>query len=379
MGFLLGCVPLVYFPMAKDGAGLVWGDWSEFSRLWTHLFRMEYGTLQLVPGEASARGAALVAFFNSLPTGVGWVAILLLVLGLGLQFQPKAFSNHERVRWGQGFTVGLVVYLLGFMGFMNLPFVDPNFSVLQRFLAQPYLLMGFFLAMGLDGLREWYGKRATEKTVVALMVAVLGAHVFNVLGHADRRGETFVQQHGQNILALSQPGDILLTHNDLETFTLMFLTRFLEKEVTVVAVPMLGMPWYRDRMMADLNIKANVAGVHDFINSMNHDHRLILVDGAEGSAHPNLAARFYPLGPTMIVPKAGQKTPSPLEVFQKNKALYGESAFVVPTTRPQTRVEQELLQKYENGWDILCQAMKSAGAGEMHEACSRSKRMRDLK
>ncbi|MBL90828.1 MAG: hypothetical protein CMH56_03335 [Myxococcales bacterium] len=369
-GFGLGCFPLAYF-FAHDMSGaFVWGDWAESGRLWNHLFRTEYGTFQLVPGTQDNQGRGLHALLKSLPEGWGYMGLLVLLLGVGRSMADR----HQPIQtlWTRAFGVCLLVYLVLFLGMANLPSDDPNFTVVQRFLAQAYLLMGIFLAKGLDGLNDWYQKRSKRPTVMALLPVVLLLHVTQTFPKADRGNENFVQEHAQNILSLTEPGDVLITHNDLETFSLMYMNQKLGKKVTVIPLGMMGMPWFRHRILNQFDLQDEADDLKSMFEGLNAQTRLVWVEPSGFAQHSHAPERFYPLGPVFMVPRTGQEVPDPVAVFAQNKMRY-DNDFVLPKPSDPvaltTRVERELFGKYGVPWAILCDSLKAMKAGSMHEAC----------
>lgn len=376
-GFCLGLWPLFYFLLDHSASIWVWGDWNEAARWWTHLFRLEYGALQLVPGESEASIRGLVAFAKSLPEGWGFVALVVLLFGA----VSSTFQSDQKTRriWGRALGLSFLLYVGLFLGAMNVQIADPNFSVTQRFFAQAYWIAGFYLAFGLEELERQYRKRSPNPTVQALLPVVLILHVTQTFGRVDRSKETFVQSHAANILAVTQPGDVLVTHNDLETFSLLFMNQRLGKQVHVLPVGMLGMPWFRDRFIRDLKLPQNIQGPKSLFRQLNKNRRLIWVEPNRLVGEAPQPDVFYPLGPVFIVPAQGQETPSPTAIFNANKKLY-DAVFELPRSeeaaRHMSRVEQELFRKYAVSWRVLCDSLTQAKLGSMHEACIRAQEKR---
>jgi len=207
---------------------------------------------------------------------------------------------------------------------------------------------------------------------MALLPVVLILHVLQTFPKADRSTENFVQQHAKNILSLTEPGDVLLTHNDLETFSLMYMNQKLGKKVTVIPLGMMGMPWFRSRILNQFNLQGKAEGLKTMLEALNTNTRLVWVEPSGFAQHSHAPERFYPLGPVFIVPPKHQEVPEPLTVFQENKKRYDHD-FVLPKAGNSmvltTRVERELFGKYGVPWAILCDSLKAMKAGSMHEAC----------
>jgi hypothetical protein len=99
--------------------------------------------------------------------------------------------------------------------------------------------------------------------------------------------------------------------------------------------------------------------------------RILLIDPLDLRTHPWVMERFFPLGPVWAIRAGDAAPPAPAELFQLNKELYQKKLVLPPNFElPKTRIEKELLGKYGMVWTVLCEALKTMRAGEMHEACS---------
>ena len=373
-GFLLGLLPLVAFFMVAADAPWIWGDWSSWERIGAHLFRTEYGTFQLVPHQPGSTTLGWVAFFKSLPVGLGYIALLLIGLGL-LRGLIESVSREQRV-WIFGHWICFALYFVFFLGALNVGTDDPTFTVIQRFLGEAYLLLGLFLAIGMSSASRHYGKVGNPKMVPALLSIVLISQIFFTFPLAQRGDEDFIQAHGENILSLTQEGDVLIVNNDVETFVLTYLNHLEETPRVVFSVPMYNMPWYRSRLAAQLKTPVDQmpASPMDLIKKLNHTRRILLVEPQKMGQDPWVMERFFPLGPIWCIAVGSQQPPDPQVLFKLNKQFLEKRAVLSrEPSLPKSRIEKELFGKYQVPWLILCDSLKSLGAGEMHEACSLKK------
>jgi transmembrane protein TMEM260 (protein O-mannosyltransferase) len=276
-----GLVPLIHlFVSPGSDRGLVWGDpgtWKGFLR---HLLRVDYGSLRLDPLEAAMRAdrSHVVLYLESLPRGIGPLAILLGGVGL-----VDAASRRRALALALGGFAAAQAWFFTRVGF---PSGDPVLrGVVERFYILPNLVVALFAGLGAAAILAWRpgvrarprgghakasrrpgappprerkavngtGRHALSLSRLAAALLALAALAWPLATHArlvSQRGNRFAEHLGRTVLASLPARAVLFVQGDLFHNALQYLTwvERLRPDVTVVAQELMTYDWYLRRL-----------------------------------------------------------------------------------------------------------------------------------
>jgi len=379
LGFLFGLVPLASFFITGEGAAYVWGDWEQAGRLWTHLFRTEYGTFQWAAADANEKGFALglKGFLRVFTLGMTLVGGITALFGMGAALRHPEFRNQRML--SSGLVCTLFIYVFIFLGVGINSCSDPLSSVLQRFLGLPFLLAAFFVGVGFEQCHTWASRHARQHLVSALAAVVLVFHCLWVFPLASRHDETFVHTHLENVSSLLEPGDVVVAQSDVEVFGLSYLRHQKKQDYTLISLWLYEMDWYKAQLAESLRMKISdmPKSAWDLAVSLNDKRRLVILDPRVLGGQEVLSQKGYPLGPVLIAPPQAQRTPGPVELFTQNKAAF-EQTLRLPTQGWRSlkrNIERNFYFDYAFPWETLCQVSGVLTEQQEDVSCALAKKM----
>ena len=349
-GFLLGLWPLALFWLWRDSEGWVWGQWSPFwPRLLQHLFRAEYGTLNMAP---SAQGSWIygpLRFLSNLPAVLSVAFLLVAVAGLlwAARQQLREDSNAVRDGFGTGAVLSFLTTGLLFPALFRLEGTELDDLIADRFFALPVLLLAFPLAVALGS------KRVSRSARWRLAVTVLlFFHLSHQWDRAERQSHRFFEQHLQNLLQIAEPNAVIMTLGD-DGFAGGLYARYVwgHREVSFVLAS-LESDWYRRRVGVTLEFDPGGAG--------GVRRPLYLLDVPETASSQVL--RLAPKGPLLRVLLAGEQMPSAQQLYQENRQLF--AGLRLPSGGGVEQLdawEADILRYYARTWDIIGRRLEQAG------------------
>jgi len=250
-----GLSPYLYMPLSAKFFIFAdsWGDCGTINGFFTHLFRIEYGTMSLASKEAPYRisnfAKAWSAFFVDLcdqTLGVGWV---LSVVGAVVVFTAGRYSKRY-ISLERLLVMTWILYTNFFNYLSNLPIDQPLFlGIQQRFWIQPLTISSLFLGIGFI---HCVGRVLKLPAVLSLLMVVLACTV-QVWFHFEARDESrnyTVRDYGVGLIGKMPPHSIFLTSGDIVLNAARFVqvTERLRQDVRITDQEMLTYKWYNDKV-----------------------------------------------------------------------------------------------------------------------------------
>ncbi len=258
LAFLVGALPIVTLWGGNADAPLSWGPLKDFSAVWAHLLRKDYGTFQLSASDTTSY-KALSFFWTSLPRELGTVFFCTLTIGfLGACGNFFSEKRHKATSWF--FAVSAFSLLLIGLGFFALCNVDTNgggATIVHRFFHPAFPFIALFLVLGIQTIRDRV-PREYEAATFALATFLICFHLQSQWTFCNRASETFAEVDVRNTFFLLSESEkpVLVTFSDAEILGALYGQNILGlgKGVEVVQPAMWGHDAYRWGVMDRLGI-----------------------------------------------------------------------------------------------------------------------------
>lgn len=252
-----GLLPYLHLWLAgRAQPPLAWGDTSTLRGVLHHVFRIDYGSLNLVSVESAEEPRLwprLAILWSRFGSTTFWVGPILV--GTALVTRRPA-DRRFMAFW----VCAVMFYVLVFDSLANLRLDDPlAVTVEDRFSQQTVVALSVLMGVGLA---------AVSSHIPALRLAVgLGLPIALVsVNHAtmDQRGNTFFQDYGRAILASMPPKAILLITSDeaVGSVSYLQLVEGMRPDVRVIPTGHLQQPWFR--RFADRHLPGIIVPVGSF-------------------------------------------------------------------------------------------------------------------
>jgi hypothetical protein len=245
--FVLGLLPYLYIPWAAARhPPYSWGGVSSFADLVNFVTRKIYGSGQLVSatgytgGPAIPRLVALGASFRPL-------AAALIMLGI-----VQVYRTRRCYFWFTLIAFFCAGPLFVWMTGLNLATAPSALFVLQRFFLLSHVVLAPLIALGVVFLTETFASSAaTLRPAYLNLIAIAAALGILAVGltnysRIDQSHNLIARHFGEDVFASAGPDSIFLATGDAVLGPLLYLQAVenMRKDVTVVALPLLGGDWY---------------------------------------------------------------------------------------------------------------------------------------
>lgn len=264
--FVLGLTPFLYLPIVSFfDPHVAWGgELATREGFLRHVFRADYGTLNLLPGMTGT-----VADFNRVVfLYLGHLPRQMLVAGAllavwGLYHAVRAFGRDRGV---PGFVVAVgvaaVLYVIGFHALARLPLSEVSYLAthVKKFWLLPNLLICVAAGYGIHVLAA----QRPQLRMVVMVVAIVGvAAQFGLNYRAQDQSDNWLLYKDAMIKLEKLPADaILLTVGDNHNNTLQYIHECEDArpDVVVLSLDFLGRPYYTPivRKHFDVTLPADV-------------------------------------------------------------------------------------------------------------------------
>ncbi|MDP6778741.1 MAG: DUF2723 domain-containing protein [Candidatus Latescibacteria bacterium] len=171
-------------------------------------------------------------------------SLIPIMLGIG------GAIYHMRKNWSRFAAVFSMFLLmgLGLVIYLNMP--DPEPREREYIFVGAYTVWGFWVGMGAAGVVVSVARDRSSLWVPAVVAGALlflptGMLQLNYFSHNKSR-DRIAHDYGHNILESCDPGAILFTNGDNDTYPLWFLqnVKGIRTDVQVVNLSLLKTPWY---------------------------------------------------------------------------------------------------------------------------------------
>lgn len=367
-GLVLGLTPYLYLLIAPDHPGS-WGKPESLGDLVRLFLRVEYGgpgTFAPNSGDHHPVAENLVALGQTLLRGFLWLPGIAGVVMIGYRIAKP--SGETRIAW---ITLAASFVIAGPIlatRFNIMPGEGITTYVLERFHILPLLVLVIFVAAALDLVFARLPERfASVKWGGALLVLAFLAIASRSLPHIARSHTPAVEQLVRNTLRSLEPNAVVIgTSDELKSGT--YYLQLLEGERTDVFYIqwlMMGMPWYRDRVVAaGIPYTRGEPGLASVViaERVLASGRPLYVDGMQ--ANIAKAFPFYPHGVLFRVLPRGAKLPSLDELFAINQQVFAKYELTYPRPGPDDRWATQVHLRYALAWKQLAVSLRRAGKSE---------------
>jgi len=351
-GFVLGLTPYLYLLVAPVHEG-TWGNEKSLADVVTVFLRREYGGPGAFAGNAE-QVPALTSFGALVWTlARSWWFVPPLA-GLGFAAlrvaRPRA-DGETRVAWACWWTSFVVAGPLLVTRF-DVPPEGVGMYVVARFHILPALLLAIPIA---EAITPFVARIRSEALAHGLAFAVFAGAAGTALPHVLHVHAPAVEDQALSMLrALPEHAVVIGTDDDLGAGT-MYAQQVLHErpDVDYIHRPMLGLPWYRDR------IRARGFDGDGLIDDVLAKGRPVFVQGSEKDVLAQLPHyRWFIL--FRVLPR-DQPVPSLDEVIAINKAVYEK--LVIDYERPGSDDEWPTVihNRYARTWRALGGELEAAG------------------
>ena len=354
-GTIIGMAPLAYFFIPQQPGVPVWGDWSNpWQRLPVHLLRTEFGTTKLFFSAHGSWLAGPLAFMRTLPVGLSIVPFFLAVMGVA-SFRPHRITKilSVKVFWsGVAFT-----FLLSGIIFPALFRLDNSGTsnvIAARFFSLPTLYLAFPLLYGLIIVF----KRIQSPIVQgSFAVALIGLHLVYQWPDAERRHQTFFENHIRNIITVAEPNAIIIGSSDQDYTMGLYARQVLgAHDMSFVFINLINLAWYQSSLVKELGLvfPRHCVSVEDVCKLLLEKNPVYIHSLPPKELLP-LLKHSYPIGPLARLQKDNDIRPDARSLFYLNENLF-KNRLVLPSSR-QINVhypwDDALLDCYAQTWHSI--------------------------
>jgi hypothetical protein len=358
-GMIVGMAPLVYFFMPQQLGAPLWGDWSNpWQRLPAHLLRTEFGTTRLFFTAHGSWLAGPLVFLRTLPVRLSIVPFLLAVVGgttCVIQFWPHRKNEVLSVKvFGVGVACTLLLSGIVFPALFRLDNSDASSIVVTRFFSLPTLFLAFPLLYGLIIVL----KRIQSPIVRGVFVMTfIGLHVVYQWPDAERRHQTFFENHIRNIITVAEPNAIIIGSSD-QDYMIGLYARYVfgAHDMSFVFVNLNNLAWYQTALVRELgiNFSRHSASVENFCKLLL-EKRPVYIHSLPPKELIPLLKHSYPRGPLARLQKDDDVRPDARSLFHLNEDLL-KNRLTLPSPR-QINVhypwDEAVLDCYAQTWRII--------------------------
>lgn len=357
-GLVVGLLPYTYLLVAADSP-MSWGAARDLDQLLHIVLRQDYGgpfafrsTGPDVPASEN-----LGAFFTIFARAWLWLP-LLAVTGLIL----RRGGTNEPSRWAWGALAAswlLAGPLLVFR--FNVPPHGIGLYVNQRFYVLPIVLAAIPVAVGASRLLP-ERIRFEQALLAALATVGLAAATAPSLDYLRRVHSPAVERSAQNLLRSLPPGAVFI-HGQDEFHAVTGYVQWVlgeRQDVVVVTWPLIGLPWYRERLARrGLPFAVEPTNVVDFVRRAQAAGRPVFADRLQRE----LIAGFptHPYGFVIRVLPHGEPLPDVPTVFAINADLYSRFELGYPVPGPDDEFATEVHLRYAAIWTMIETKLREIG------------------
>lgn len=352
---LVGLLPYAYLLVAPTTPAS-WKHLSGLGDLVHHVLRMDYGG----PTELSPHGERGVALDNllALARTLGRAFLWLPILAAGVAWKPRSESRAAWLCWLASFVIAGPLFVARF----NLRPVALEAYTVSRFHLLPMVLLAIPTAVGLTWLLDRLPKRPALLAVV--VVAMAGGSFAISMPEVARFHTAAVERSLDNLLETLPPNAIVIGTQDILYFGATYLqaVRDVRPDVTVIFVPHVGLPFYRERLRETTGVDLS-----DLVTQKAAMPSVVIAERMLATGRPvfidqfqaNIAKSFpvYPLGLVFRVLPKGSALPTIEELFAMNKALYERFHFDYAIPGPNDDLAAQAHAQYAATWRALAQSL----------------------
>jgi tetratricopeptide (TPR) repeat protein len=210
--FMMGISLYLYLPLrSAANPPHDWGNPETLGRLWDHVSARQY------------RRFFLFAFPLDVWHNLGhYVGLLIDQFGVLLFGLSLIGAMLQGAKWRGLFVLFLLIGLSNVVLSASYDIQD-----IEAYYLPSYLIFSLWLGLALSQGLRWLLSRHRSKAIgfvaAAVLVALAAIPLVANFSRASQRGRTIAREYGLNILSSVEPGAVLLTASDNESFPILYL------------------------------------------------------------------------------------------------------------------------------------------------------------
>jgi hypothetical protein len=321
---------------------LSWGNQLSFSGFFLHLFRSEYGSVDLISGLTGSGFCANLTFFAYLCwrdlTFIGAAGLLYLFVALRPRKTKKSSAKAASVPSDtyvlQYLSCSALLYILFFAWRANIPIDIPLLrGVVARFYMQPHVLLSILAAAGLQlaldrAAPHFQQHPPSRKAAVGYFIAAAVGIALVALNYheMDLSRDTHAADYVKGLLAPLPLNSLLLTKGDATAYPMRYVQSVLRFRTDVICLDQetMGFPWATDRIrqllphaitLPPLPLRRLRPSGKDAFNlakllALNQNRTIYIIDAKDGDTSWTSEYRFLPVGAANLIQRRSTRPPS---------------------------------------------------------------------
>ncbi len=377
MGSLAGLLPLFYFFSDLAQGPYMWGDWTEpFQRLFTHLFRKEYGSLSLIPNSQGTWYNAPILFLHTLPKDLSLLFFVFALAGLlfAQRFTKEKSTCFPNINLFQA-GIGISILCTGgvFIAMFGIGTSEWEKSIAERFFALPMILLSFPIALFSLRFQEIWPKKNLQILLVTILILFHGLYQWPF---AERRNETFYEAHIRNVLNTVEENAVIVTAADANYFGILYGQHVLgmRPDVVIFQSELWSTGWYVKQFLGNIGLPIHPSYKDPtvLLSHLMQKRPVYILD--QQQEINTLLQKAYPCGPLIRLLKPDESAPSPYALYEKNIALYQKKMEMPDLEKKRyfTTWEKGLLTYYQRTWQIMADTFAAYGDKKMEDVCRKN-------
>lgn len=324
---------------------LSWGNQLSFSGFFLHLFRSEYGSIDLISGLTGSGFTANLMFFASLCwrdlTCIGALGLAFFFCTLWPKKSKKSCTKASCIPRDKyvlrALASSALLYILFFSWRANIPIDVPLLrGVVARFYMQPHVMLSILAAAGLqqafDLLVPQFAQfamplQSRTAAIGFIAASAIGVTVMKLNFHEmDLSRDTYAADYIKGLLAPLPLNAILLTKGDATAYPMRYVQSVLRfrTDITCLDQETMGFPWATDRIrkllphvitLPPLPLRRLRPSGKDAFNlakllELNQNRTIYIIDAKDGDTSWASEYRFLPVGAANLIQRRGTSPPS---------------------------------------------------------------------
>jgi hypothetical protein len=358
---LAGMLPYVLLPLrswqlqGRMDELLSWGNQLSFAGFFSHLFRSEYGSVDLISGLTGSGFSTNLLFFVYLCwrdlTFIGFFGLLYLYYNVRpksvKKLPGKATGLHPDTFVLKFLSGSALFYILFFAWRANIPIDVPLLrGVVARFYMQPHVVFSILAAAGLQQAFDHVGGyfhqhlHLRKSAIGAVTACVVGSALVSLNFHEmDLSRDTHAADYVKGVLAPLPPNSLLLTKGDATAYPMRYVQSVLQFRTDVICLDQetMGFPWATERIrkllphaitLPPLPLRRLRPSGKDAFNlasllALNTNRTIFIIDAKDGDTSWVSEYRFLPVGAVNLIQRRSVRPPpDPSEMMEQGLSAF---------------------------------------------------------
>ncbi len=352
----VGLTPYLSLLVAPE-TPMSWGRAETIDDLLAFFLRRDYGgpgSFAPYAGEVQTT-ENLVALAQTLLRSLLWLPLVAALAALA----HRSVRGRAKLDWlalALSFAAAGPLLAAGF----NVPPDGVGLLVCQRFHLLPLFVIAPAVAVGIDSVLRWLGRRIDMSRVdspllgSAVAILLFATLVTTSLDHHRAIASPAIEKSVAGTLRSLPQGAVVLTQTDDMHAGAIYVQTVLgvRPDVTVITTGMLNLPWYRARFDVD-SAPLKVA------EQVHAAGRPLFADLAQVSVLASYPT--YPHGWLFRVLPRGAHVPPLSDIIEINRDITAHLDLAYPRPGPDDGYPSAIHKRYAQPWKIIGRALRDAG------------------